>query len=532
MIKTLMDSPIWEAIGWALLHSLWQFTLLAVLGWLVLRLSPKKGSAAFRYNGLAGLLTCSILFFAFTLWWTLPQAPPSTAAADTTNWEAASVNPPASAPMETGYTTSWSEWLSAYLPYMVMSWLVGIALLSLRQGVLYALLRQYRKRGVQTVPQPIRAKWASLQKRMKVKRPVVLLESKLAKGLSTFGYLKPIVLVPVGLFNQLSEEEAEALLLHELAHIRRNDYLHNLLLSSIEILFFYHPGVWWLSHRLKQERENCCDELVCQSGVDPLTYADALLAAARYSSTFKPILVMNADTHLSKRISRLLKLGKPAGRRRFSAYHAGFMLSTLLAMVLLLQPLAAQRSANINISMEQPQLLFVGVPNAVGITVRDVPTGALNVASEDPMEIRATGKGKYTIIPLEEGTVTLELSGGGMDTTVIEMEATTLPDPVASIAGKVSGEIRLKTFKQQEGIALLPERINKYCAVTSFTMVLVLPKQDPLEVLVDGAAFSESARRLIDKAEPGGIFYIDDVKCQCQHQADPIPINSLVFKLR
>ena len=532
MMTTLMDSPIWQAIGWALLHSLWQFTLLAFLGWVVLRLSPKKGSAALRYNWLASLLTCTALLFVFTLWWMLPQVQLSTVAADTTSWEAASVNPPATASMETGYTASWSTWLPAYFPHIVISWLVGIVLLSLRQGVQYFSLRWYRSHGVKAVPQHLRARWAELQQRMQVNRSVVLLESSLVKGLSTFGCLKPIVLAPVGLLSQLTTAEAEALLLHELAHIRRNDYLHNLLLSSIETLFFYHPGVWWLSHNLKQEREHCCDELVCQSGVDPLTYADALLAAARYSSTFKPTLAMNANAHLSDRITRLLMLGEPAGRRRFLAYHAGFMLSTLLAMVLLLQPLVAQRSANINISMKQPQMLFVGVPNAVNITVSDVPSEALNVASEDPIEIRATGKGKYTIIPLEEGTVTLELSGGGMDTAIIEMEAATLPDPVASIAGKTGGKIGLETFKQQKGIALLPERINKYCTVTSFTMVLVLPEQDPVEVKVEGAAFSPTAKWLIDKAELDGIVYFDDVKCQCEHQEEPIPINSMVFKLR
>jgi len=527
-----IDSPVWEAIGWALLHSLWQFALLALLGWVLLRLSPKKGSASLRYNWLMGLLTCAVLLFGLTLWWILPNVRAPTAATDTTVWEAASASPPLATPTEAGSTPSWLVWLSSYFPCIVSSWLAGIVLLSLRQGVQYLSLRRYRSRGVRTTPPPIQAKWAELQQRMQVNRPVVLLESSLVKGLSTFGHLKPIVLAPVGLLNQLTTTEAEALLLHELAHIRRNDYLHNLLLSSIEILFFYHPGVWWLSHKLKQERENCCDELVCKAGIDPATYADALLAAARYSSNFKPVLVMNAHTHLSKRIARLLNFSEPAARRRFSAHRTGFMLSTLFAMVLLLQPLLAQRSANINISMEQPQMLFVGVPNAVHITVRDVPSEALNVASGDPIEIRATGKGRYTIIPLEEGMVTLELSGDGMDTAAIEMEARTLPDPVASIAGKVGGVISLETFKQQEGIALLPAKMNKYCKVTSFTMVLVLPEQDPVEVSVEGAAFSQSAKRLIDKATLDGIVYIDEVMCQCRHQADPVPINSLVFKLR
>lgn len=527
-----IDSPVWEAIGWALLHSLWQFTLLALLGWVLLRLSPKKGSASLRYNWLMGLLTCTVLLFGLTLWWILPNVQAPTAAADNTVWEAASASPPVATPKEAGPTPSWLVWLSSYFPCIVSSWLAGIVLLSLRQGVQYLSLRRYRSRGVRTAPLPIQTKWAELQQRMQIKRSVALLESSLVKGLSTFGHLKPIVLAPVGLLSQLTAAEAEALLLHELAHIRRNDYLHNLLLGSIEILFFYHPGVWWLSHKLKQERENCCDELVCQSGVSPLIYADALLAAARYSSNFKPTLVMNANAHahLSDRITRLL-IPNADKTPRLTSPFVGLALTLLLVLTLSLQPLFAQR--NVNINMDQLRTLYVGVPNEVNIKVSDVPADELAVKSDDPIEIRATGNGDYTIIPVEEGTIRLQLSGGGMEANTVEMEAVTLPDPVASLAGVVGGPISLELFKEQTGLQLLPAHLNNYCKITSYTIAVFDPEsKTAIEAIMQEVDFSTSAKRLVDRTVPNDIIYIDDVHCQCKHQDEPVPINSLVFKLR
>ncbi len=88
-------------------------------------------------------------------------------------------------------------------------------------------------------------------------------------------YLRPAILVPVTFLTGLPAEQIEALLAHELAHIRRNDYLVSVLQSVAEVVLFYHPAVWWISRQIREEREFCCDDLAVTAGIDVLTYLRA-----------------------------------------------------------------------------------------------------------------------------------------------------------------------------------------------------------------------------------------------------------------
>ena len=101
-----------------------------------------------------------------------------------------------------------------------------------------------------------------LARALRLSRPVALLESCLAEVPVVIGYVRPVILMPVGLLAGLPAGQVESILLHELAHIRRHDYLVNLLQTSVEGLLFYHPAVWWISGVIRAERENCCDDLV------------------------------------------------------------------------------------------------------------------------------------------------------------------------------------------------------------------------------------------------------------------------------
>ena len=115
-----------------------------------------------------------------------------------------------------------------------------------------------------------------LARRLHLTRRISLLESRLVDVPTVVGWIKPVVLLPVSALAGLSAEQLEAILAHELAHIRRHDYLVNLLQTLVETLLFYHPAVWWLSGRIRAERENCCDDLAVSLCGDPVTYASAL----------------------------------------------------------------------------------------------------------------------------------------------------------------------------------------------------------------------------------------------------------------
>jgi uncharacterized protein (TIGR03435 family) len=148
--------------------------------------------------------------------------------------------------------------------------------------------------------------------RVGLSRPVRLLVSALVQVPTVVGWLRPIVLVPVGALSGLPREHLEALLLHELAHIRRHDYLVNILQSIAEALLFYHPAIWWVSAHLRAERELCCDDLAVSVSGDALTYARALaeLESCR-PAHLTPALAANGGS-LSDRIARLVGQPRPS----------------------------------------------------------------------------------------------------------------------------------------------------------------------------------------------------------------------------
>src|ERR1700749_4616836 len=107
---------------------------------------------------------------------------------------------------------------------------------------------------------------------MGIRQTISLLESGIAKVPMVIGHLKPVILIPIGLLTALSAEEVEAILVHELAHIKRRDYLVNMLQSLMEIIFFFNPAVLWISQLIKTERENCCDDMVVEQSSNRISY--------------------------------------------------------------------------------------------------------------------------------------------------------------------------------------------------------------------------------------------------------------------
>ncbi len=161
-----------------------------------------------------------------------------------------------------------------------------------------------RRHGVCCAPDLWQQTLSRLGTRLRVSRPVLLLESCLADVPMVLGHFRPFILVPVGLLAGLPAEQVEAILLHELAHIRRCDYIVNLLQRSVEGLFFFHPAIWWISHVIRAERENCCDDVVVALSGNARQYA-AALAALEQQRCAEPGIAATGGS-LVKRIRRLL----------------------------------------------------------------------------------------------------------------------------------------------------------------------------------------------------------------------------------
>ena len=165
----------------------------------------------------------------------------------------------------------WRPWLDR----LVGVWVVGVVLLSLRLAVGWRVIGRLRAQGQSKKDSVWCTRFACLKERIGVSSSVQLLWSPSASVPMVIGWAKPVVLVPATLLTGLSSSQLEAVLAHELAHIRRHDYLVNLLQNVLETLLFYHPAVWWISEQVRNEREHCCDDLAAAACGGSLNYARA-----------------------------------------------------------------------------------------------------------------------------------------------------------------------------------------------------------------------------------------------------------------
>jgi len=237
--------------------------------------------------------------------------------------------------------TSWWQQLSGTvepaLPWIVLVWCLGVLLLSARQMYAWIASQWLTRLAVRPPQDDPLGSVAALARAMSITRPVRLLNSAIVRVPTVIGWLKPVVLLPVGLATAMTPQQIEAILAHELAHIRRHDYLVNLLQSLAETLLFYHPLVWVISRRIRIERENCCDDLALAAGAEKVCYAESLLHVVRYSAASRRPLAAVAlgaasrPSALRKRITRLLGRGEQGRGLRGSWPLAAAFLAVALA---------------------------------------------------------------------------------------------------------------------------------------------------------------------------------------------------------
>ena len=196
--------------------------------------------------------------------------------------------------------------MSEYLPWLAPFWIAGVLFFQLRGVASWMAARGLRRRGVCAATAFWQERLDRLGARVRLSRPVTLLESCVAEVPVVIGYVRPVILMPVGLLAGLPAGQVEAILLHELAHIRRHDYLVNLMQIVVEGLVFYHPAVWWISGVIRAERENCCDDLVVATQGDALAYAAALTALEQNRGAVREAVLAATGGSLVKRVRRLL----------------------------------------------------------------------------------------------------------------------------------------------------------------------------------------------------------------------------------
>ncbi|GAB4499864.1 MAG: hypothetical protein OHK0019_37560 [Saprospiraceae bacterium] len=325
------SDAIVRALGWTLIHSLWQGALAALV---LLVLLPRLQTARQRYWVAYGNLMAVFVAALVTFGWVYQPPMGISAGQIFTGTEQLSGQYFLdSFSVEPAFWQKISGWLEANYPLIVAVWLLGFGFFLLRLAGGLWHVHRLSKRGVFPVEGIWEEKMTALAVRLGMSRPVRLLESVLVHAPVTIGWLKPVVLMPVGLINRLSPAEVEAVLAHELAHIARRDWFFNLLQAFVETVFYYHPAIWWMSQVIGKERENCCDDDALAATGNRIAFAKALVQVQEMA---KPALALGLNGTsrplLLERVRRILN--QPQQKSQImEKFTATAILITLLTLV-------------------------------------------------------------------------------------------------------------------------------------------------------------------------------------------------------
>ncbi len=301
------EQPLVRAFGWSLLHFVWEGAIIAVLLALVLKLLRGR-SPQLRYVvaccALGLMMLVPLLTFAYLAI--------ASRAAD----HAMTYGIPGQGPVITlrnNFSGAADSWLNTFaasidrsLPWLLAMWFAGVVFFLARFNVGLILAERMKSIATQAAPAELQRIFHNLKHRLGIERTVKLAISALVQVPTLIGWLKPVVLIPVACLTGLSPAQIEAIFAHELAHIRRHDYLVSVAQSLVEAIFFYHPAVWWVSKQVRREREHCCDDLAVRISGDSLGYAKALSLLEEQRSSY-PVVSLGANGGaLVMRIRRLL----------------------------------------------------------------------------------------------------------------------------------------------------------------------------------------------------------------------------------
>ena len=317
-----------QAFSWMLVHSLWQGLLLSAVTYLVLMLG-RKATSAVRYNLVFMLLLLFVAGCTVTFIWEWSKMPVRGAviyiggsqSVHTATW------------LKT-FVRTCVAYFTANSPLIVLLWFVMFLYRSVRMmgGALY--LSRAKRRFIYPPSDAWKAKVNLFCKKLQLDRAVQLFESGYVNVPMVIGHLKPVILIPMGLLAGLPPGQVEAVLLHELAHIRRNDYVVNCLQTIAETVFFFNPGLLWISSVLRDERENCCDDIALAQTQNKKEFVQALISFKEYALNREAYAVAfpGNKNSLLNRASRILynKNNKPGNGEKM------FFLAGIVALVIVL----------------------------------------------------------------------------------------------------------------------------------------------------------------------------------------------------
>jgi uncharacterized protein (TIGR03435 family) len=335
-----------DVIGWTLVHFVWQGAAIALTTAMALRLL-RRASAHARYLTACAALLVALAAAPLTMTALLTSAMPTWGDGTPglvvkleTGGHEAHVFQASTVPVTgTGSLPVDSDTLASALSAFVACWVAGVLFLTARLASGWWRVRRLHTAALLSPASDWLATANRLAGRLGLFRDIHVVDSYDVDTPTVIGWLQPVVLLPIAALTNLTPAQVQAILAHELAHIRRHDFVVNLLQTVAETVLFYHPAVWWLSARIRDEREHCCDDIAVQVCGDPVGYAEALTTIAAWGQQAMADASRGSESRLAvaatsgsllNRVRRLLRLPDERGRRR----PAAFLLAATVLLVL------------------------------------------------------------------------------------------------------------------------------------------------------------------------------------------------------
>lgn len=337
-LQIVLSNDAVHRVGWCLVHFVWQGALVAA-GLAVLLALLRKQSACLRYGVCCGAL---LLMAALPILTYVLQADATPGAAGNTGLSpvaSEAAMSPSYAPRALASIThsplkkAVMDQINRFLPWLCIGWMMGILALASHNVLAWFYLRRLIRHETTPLEGPWFERMETLRAALAIRRPVRLLQSAWTAAPMAAGALSPVVILPAAVLAGLTPSQIEAIFAHELAHIRRHDYLVNLVQTAIETFLFYHPAVWWVSRRIRDERENCCDDLAVRVCGNTLQYARALTSLAELVTAPAPLAV-TATEGLFRRVQRIVGVPQGATPRLAPSLAGVFVMIGLLALAL------------------------------------------------------------------------------------------------------------------------------------------------------------------------------------------------------
>lgn len=304
-VAELFESSWAQVLGWTLLHSLWQsFVLLGIVVSLFRFIPGSRSSVRYgvAVSGMLMMFLASVVTFFYY----------STSANASVAYERPiEISSPVSYAAANDVSVSWWSYLyhilQANLWLITACWLVGAFFFCLRLAGSWWYVSAL-KRQARVLDNDWSQRIKALAREFNIDRTVLLAETHCISTPAVVGYLKPVILIPVGMFSGLSTEQIESIFIHELTHIRRHDYLVNIIQSLVEALFFFNPFVWIISNIIRREREHCCDDaVVAHTNANAYAYALVQLEESRLARTRLALSLAENKNQLFNRITRIME---------------------------------------------------------------------------------------------------------------------------------------------------------------------------------------------------------------------------------